>query len=235
MKRFRKAILIIHGFTGNLYDNEYLMNYLELDNEYDVYARTLPGHNKDRFTGSNCEEWKKSAEMQVEELINNGYQKIYVVGHSMGGILATYVAGKYKEIKKIVLINAAFDYANVKLKKEDSKNSEFSKFGRLWEKVLRTSPIIFYEFTKMVKESKNYLSGVRCDTLILRSTKDEIIPYNVGDVIYNKINTNNKWLTDVIDAPHTVLSSNRKEDVSEYIKLFLKGGRKWKKSIKKEI
>ena len=53
MKCFKKAILIIHGFTGNLYDNEYLMNYLELDNEYDVYARTLPGHNKDRFSKSN--------------------------------------------------------------------------------------------------------------------------------------------------------------------------------------
>ena len=31
MKLFRKAIVIIHGFTGNLYDNEYLMNYLEDD------------------------------------------------------------------------------------------------------------------------------------------------------------------------------------------------------------
>ena len=30
MKLFRKAVVIIHGFTGNLYDNEYLMNYLEV-------------------------------------------------------------------------------------------------------------------------------------------------------------------------------------------------------------
>ena len=41
---YRKAVLIIHGFVGCLYDNEYLMNYLELDNKFDVFARTLPGH-----------------------------------------------------------------------------------------------------------------------------------------------------------------------------------------------
>ena len=235
MKILKKAVLIIHGFTGNLYDNEYLMNYLELDNEYDVYARTLPGHNKDRFSGSNSNEWKKSVDEQIEELINNGYTKIYVIGHSMGGVLATYLASKYKEVKKIVLINAAFLYANVKQDKEKVKNSEFSKFGRLWEKVLRTSPMIFYEFTKLVKEGQNYLSSVKCDTLILRSLNDEIIPYEAGELIYNKINTNNKWLTNVKDAPHTLLSSERKIDASIYIKTFLKGGKKWKKNFKKEI
>ncbi len=235
MKIMRKAILIIHGFTGNLYDNEYLMNYLEFDREYDVYARTLPGHNKDRYAGSNVKEWKASVDESIKKLINNGYRRIYVIGHSMGGVLATYIAGKYPEIKKLVLINAAFDYANIKQDKEKVKNSEFSKFGRLWEKVLRTSPMIFYEFTKMVKEGQKYLSGVKCDTLILRSLNDEIIPYNASDLIYNKINTNNKWLTDVKDAPHTLLSSNKKEVASTYIKEFLKGGKKWKKNFKKEI
>ena len=41
----KKAILIVHGFVGTLYDNEYLMNYLELDKEFNVFARTLPGHH----------------------------------------------------------------------------------------------------------------------------------------------------------------------------------------------
>ena len=235
MKIFRKAIVIIHGFTGNLYDNEYLMNYLELEDSYDVYAKTLPGHNKDRFSNSNMKAWKDSVDEEIEELINNGYHTIYVIGHSMGGVLACYLAGKYPEIKKLVLVNASFDYANVKQDKKEHKNSEFSKFGRLWEKVLRTSPMIFYEFTKIVKESKSYLPEIKCDTLILRSMKDEIIPYEVGNIIYNGINTKNKWLTDIKKAPHTVLSSDRKEDVSLYIKEFLKGGRKWKKNIKKEI
>ena len=41
----RKAILIIHGFAGGTYDQEYLANFLELDRGFDVYTFTLPGHN----------------------------------------------------------------------------------------------------------------------------------------------------------------------------------------------
>ena len=54
----KKAVLIIHGFVGTLYDNEYLMNYLEYDPKFDVYARTLPGHNQDRFSDATVNDWK---------------------------------------------------------------------------------------------------------------------------------------------------------------------------------
>ena len=42
---FRKAILIIHGFAGGTYDEEYLAHRLELIRNYDVYTFTLAGHD----------------------------------------------------------------------------------------------------------------------------------------------------------------------------------------------
>lgn len=230
MRRFRTAIVIIHGFTGNLYDNEYLANYLQLNPWYDVYAKTLPGHNKDRFSSAKKEDFIKSVDLEIQTLIDYGYKKIYVIGHSMGGILATYLAGKYKEIKKIVLINAAFLYANTK---QGDKND--SKIKVIFDKVMRTSPGIFLEFTKLVKESKKYLKGVNCETLILRSMKDEVVPKEAADLIYQEIPTNKKYLTNIKDARHTVLSSNKKEITTLYIIEFLKGGRTWKKNMKEEI
>ena len=235
MRLFRKAVVIIHGFTGNLYDNEYLMNYLEEDREFDVYAETLPGHNKDRFSDANVNDWKEAIDKLFTRLINLGYKRIYVVGHSMGGILASYAAAKYPEIKKIVFVNAAFDYFNLKQNKNDLKEKDFSKFAKVFPKVFRTSPIMLNEFRKLVKEGSSYLKKVSVDALILRSPNDGIIPYDVGDLIYNEISSENKCLTDILGASHTVLSGDKKETTSEYIKLFLKGGRKWKKNIKKEI
>ena len=235
MLLFRKAIVIIHGFTGNLYDNEYLMNYLEYNSNFDVYAWTLPGHNQDRFSDAKVEDWKKFLDAKMQSLVNNGYRTIYVIGHSMGGILTTYLVPKYKEIKKIVLVNAAFDYINFKQNKEDFKDKDTEKYSHLWQKMLRTSPFMLNEFRRLVKESVNYLSKVNVDTLILRSTRDEIIPYEVGNTVYNKIQANNKYLTDVKDASHVLLSGNKKEVASEYIELFLKGELRWKKSYKKEI
>ena len=235
MKFFRKAVVIIHGFTGNLYDNEYLMNYLEYDSCFDVYAKTLPGHNKDRFSDASVDEWKKSVDEEIRALIKNGYRKIYVVGHSMGGILASYVASKHREVKKLVLVNAAFDYLNFKQNKKDIKDRDLSKYSHLWQKALRTSPLMINEFRKLVKESNDILPKVKCDVLILRSMKDEIVPMSVGDEIYETIGSNKKYLTSIKDASHVVLKGDKKEVVSKYIRKFLKGGTLWRTSYKKEI
>ena len=232
---FRKAIVIIHGFTGNLYDNEYLMNYLEYEHNFDVYAETLPGHNHDRFSDASINDWKKAVDNEIKRLISKGYRTIYIVGHSMGGILASYASSRYKEVKKVVFVNAAFDYINFKQNKEDIKDKDFKKYSHLWQKALRTSPFMVNEFRKLVKQSNNYLKNVHGDVLILRSKRDEIIPYEVGNIIYDNVNTSDKYITDINNASHVVLSSDKKEIVSEYIRLFLKGGRKWKKNYKREI
>ena len=102
MRKFRTAVLLVHGFAGGVYDEEYLDHQLELISKYDVYTFTLPGHDGNtskKITGAT---WIKKAESEVEFLINNGYKKIYVIGHSMGGVIATHLASKYKEIKKLV-------------------------------------------------------------------------------------------------------------------------------------
>ena len=45
MKVFKKAILVVHGFAGGVYDQEYLTHRLELIDNYDVFTFTLPGHD----------------------------------------------------------------------------------------------------------------------------------------------------------------------------------------------
>ena len=99
---FRKAVLIIHGFAGGTYDEEELANYLELNRNFDVYQFTLPGHEKN-LGKVKYQEWIDASENQVKWLINNGYGSIYLIGHSMGGVIASYIATKYKEVKKLVL------------------------------------------------------------------------------------------------------------------------------------
>ena len=236
MIRFRKAVLIIHGFTGNLYDNEYLMNYLEYEPRLDVYAKTLPGHAQERFQDCRYREWVNFVEDEIEHLIQNGYRKIYVIGHSMGGVLASIVATKYKQVKKLVLVNAAFDYFNFKQNKLDLlKNKKFDKYKGILDKAFRTSPIFIIEFTKLVKKYRNVINNIKCDTLILQSTEDEIIPLETGEFVYNSISIEKKYLTYLNGCSHVVFRGNRKYEVSEYIRVFLKGGLKWKRTMKKEL
>lgn len=236
MRRFRKAILIIHGFTGNLYDNEYLMNYLEYDPSFDVYAKTLPGHDQDRYKDCKYTEWISFVEEEIETLIHQGYRSIYVIGHSMGGILSSIVASKYRQVKKLVLINAAFNYFNFKQNKIDLiDNKDFSKYKGILDKALRTSPSFILEFTRLVKKHRHVITDINCDVLILQSMEDEIIPLETGEFIYNNVSSKNKYLTYLKGCSHVVLRGERKEEVSHYIKDYLKGGLKWKKVMKKEF
>ena len=69
----------------------------------------------------------------------------------------------------------------------------------------------------------------------MRSLKDEVVPMEAADLIYEKIPTKKKYLTNIKDANHTVLSSDKKKITSLYIEKFLKGGKQWKKNMKKEI
>ena len=116
---FRKAVLIIHGFAGGTYDQEKLANYLERRSRLDVYTFTLPGHEKRVFKTIEYTEWINACEDQLKTLIKYGYRDIYLIGHSMGGVIATYLAAKYRRVKKLVLVAPAFEH----LASDDSKNT----------------------------------------------------------------------------------------------------------------
>ena len=76
------------------------------------------------------------------------------------------------------------------------------------------------------------MEHVTCETLVLQSDGDEIIPSDTANEIYEKLASSKKYMTTIRDCSHVALSSVRKEDISEYIRLFFKGGRKWKKNMK---
>ena len=228
----RKAVLIIHGFVGCLGDNEYLMNYLTFDRKFDVFSRTLPGHYDDEtYQKVEYTEWIKFADLLVSDLIS----------HSMGGVLAGYLASKYKEIKKVVFINAAYNYLNLKQNKIDIlKNRDYKDYIEVFDRVLHTSIPFFLEFVKLIKEYHDNLEKVSCDALVLQSELDQVVPIENGLEIINKLNSKNKYLTYLQKERHMVFGGSlkdieRKEILSEYVRLFLIGGLKWKKIWKEKI
>lgn len=231
----KKAVLLIHGFVGSLYDNEYLMNYLELDKKFDVFAYTLPGHHPCYdYQKVGYETWPKFMESRIQELINYGYKEIYLIGHSMGGVLAGILSTKFKEVKKVVFLNAAFTYLNFKQNKVDIlTNREYKDYVEVFDRVFHTSIPFFLEFVKLVKTHHDYLKNIDKDALILQSNKDQVVPIENGIEIFDNIKSTNKCLTYIENGRHAVFEGNeidddRKKEIAEYIRLFLRGGRKWK-------
>ena len=228
----KKAILLVHGFVGSLYDNEYLMNYLELDCKFKVFARTLPGHHtNDDYERVDYTAWINFVDNWIEEIISYGYTEIYVIGHSMGGVLAAYIGSKYREVKKIVLINAAFKYLNLKQNKIDIlENKDYKDYLEVLTRVIHTTIPFFLEFTKLVKEYSSSLNGINdyVEVLVLQSDTDQVVPIENGLNIIENLKCK-KTLTYLKGERHGVFEGKldnleRKKEIAEYIRLFLRGG-----------
>lgn len=191
---FRKAVLIIHGFAGGTYDEENLANFLEQNYRLDVYSFTLPGHDKRTLKPVPYQDWIKESENQLNKLIKCGYKSIFVIGHSMGGIIATYLANNYSQVKKVVLAAPAFNFLtssdNSSIKeevlggisafKENSKSEIISRFLKLPISSIR-------ELQKISSKYKTEYINLNVPTLIVQGKKDTLVPYENSKRIYEKL------------------------------------------------
>lgn len=227
---FRKAILIIHGFAGGTYDQEYLATHLELIRNFDVYTFTLAGH--DGLFKSNMTEadWIKSAEKMIEFLIKNNYKTIYVIGHSMGGVIAARLASIYKEVKKLVLIAAAFRYleftdGNFDILKSIKKTPQIAKDytkDEIITRLLKMPPNSIKEFSNLVKNNENTLKKIEIPTLIIQGNHDVLVPLETADLIYNAIPSKNKKVSIYDGVTHDVFRGKQTKEITQEIIEFLK-------------
>ena len=226
---FRKAILLIHGFAGGCYDYGDFANDLQLHRNYDIYTFTLPGHEKAKINKVTKLDWIKSAEKQTEKIINNGYKTIYVIGHSMGGIIAAHLATKYKEIKKLVLAAPAFYYLSFKNERLDILTS-IKKVPKILndytpEEVISRMhkvPITtIKEFMTLASTHIKDIKNIETPTLILYGLKDELVPIESVNYVYDNIASKSVTLIELNNITHNIFINNRYEEIKKIIIDFL--------------
>lgn len=228
MKLFRKAVLIVHGFAGGVYDFEGLTHELECIDEYDVFTFTLPGHDgvfKEKITYNL---WIKKAEEQVEYIMSKGYKKIYLIGHSMGGVIATYLATKYKSIKKLVLAAPAFEYFGYEHGKL-SYSSLIHKPTKIVKqygvrlalnRVFKLPLGCVLELRKLVNEYYDCAKDIKIPTLILWGEEDNVVPKESIEYLEETIKKNRKIIY-VKGSTHNLLKEDINNKLSnEIIKFF---------------
>jgi len=226
---FRRAILIIHGFAGGTYDEEDLANKLELNRYYDVFQFTLPGHSKN-LSKVKYQDWIKKSEDMMQFLLDNGYKSIYVIGHSMGGVIATYLASKYKEVKKLVLCAPAFQYLSIE---KDKKNiSESIKttpdiiktYGKdeILSRFLKLNVGALKEFSNLILKYYDTPKKIYCPVLIIQGKKDDIVPISSSTYVYENVKSSMKKIVYVNDLTHDIFKGKKSKEIIDIIERFLK-------------
>jgi carboxylesterase len=101
------AILLLHGFTATTVEVRLMAEYL-CEIGYTVSAPLLPGHgvSPDELNHTLYFDWITAAE-NAYNVLKKSYERVFVMGESMGGLCTLWLAAKYPDIKGIVVFAPA--------------------------------------------------------------------------------------------------------------------------------
>lgn len=181
----------------------------------------------DLFDETDCDwqKWVGRAKTIVSEQELLG-KDIYLIGFSMGGVIASYLAATCAGVKKLVLLAPAFQYLNVDAITSAITKGASSLFAGSDSSGAKNEieiPKSFYSaFTGIIKNLKSYISAVTCPVLLLHGDEDEVISVKSSIYAYERIPHNNKKLLILHGGHHRLLMDKAvNQEVYRMICLFI--------------
>lgn len=222
--------LCIHGFTGAPYEVEPLANHLSEHTQWEIAVPTLPGHGESlQLKGIAYEQWIEHAELELKKL-QKTCEKVYVVGFSMGGMIASHLA-IHNRVEKLILLSAAAYYINPKQIATDigemirdsfhGRLNENELFNRYKRKIKETPLAATFQFRRLVSSIRPVLNEVKIPTLIAQGESDGMVPPKAAQYLYEQIGTEQKKLIYVKDSKHHICHCNENERLFAEIVHFL--------------
>ncbi|MGG1398014.1 alpha/beta fold hydrolase [Bacillus salipaludis] len=205
--------LCIHGFTGAPYEVEPLVEYLSERTNWIFSVPTLPGHGETlSLKGVQYQQWIECAEAELKKLLQT-CEEVYVIGFSMGGLIAAYLAANYP-VNKLILLSAAAFYINPKQMAVELKTmlmdslrgnlTENELFQRYLRKIKATPVAATLQFRQLVSFIKPLLHQVEVPTLIAQGECDGMVPPKSAEFLYRTINSKKKRITYIKDSKHHI-------------------------------
>lgn len=222
--------LCIHGFTGAPYEVEPLVDFLQQRTDWVFRVPTLPGHGEaNSLKGIHFQEWINHAETELKQLIDT-CDEVYVVGFSMGGMIASYLAANYP-VDKLILLSAAAYYINPKQLATDIKQTfldaikgnlkENELFHRYKRKITETPLAATLQFRKLVTFIKPLLTQVKVPTLIAQGECDGIVPLKSAEYLFQTIGAKQKKLTYIKRSKHHICHCEERDVLFNQVLDFL--------------
>lgn len=221
--------LLLHGFTGTPWAIKSLGELLA-SNNLTVEAPLLSGHaaTPDDLNHVSWERWVDEARLSFERLeaICNTF---FVIGLSMGGTLAIYLASERK-VDGLVTLSTP-----VAMRSWTSRLLPLVRpFVKSWKK--RRNPAIIWtpemgydrypvggaiEFFKLMRVTRKRLKNVQCPTLILHAQGDRTVPVWNADVIYYEIDSERKEKVILSKPSHTITRGDNQKEVETRVTAFI--------------
>lgn len=217
----KPVLFCVHGFGVRRTHEFDELNYFFKNKGYSIVIPEI--YDQTILDDIDPNEWLRRVEIPLKELIEQN-KKVVLIGFSMGGVIASYFASKYK-IDRLVLIAPAFEYITVKaildsvegvarniIKKPEINTSDYPPLPDQFTPTFR----------EIVSRCKESIKQISCPVIIFHGTSDETIPLRSSEYAYDSIYHQKKRLFILKSVNHRILDDiNYKQDILHMIHDFV--------------
>lgn len=231
----QEACLCIHGF-GSAPGMYRVVEELIRQAGYDLYAPLLTGHGttpKD-MRDVTAEQWLTDCDQAIASLFDH-YQRVHLIGTSMGGALCTYLAGAYEntgKIGKVLLMVPGYALRNkgfYNLDFEHCGNTGFplvqsEKIPLEWEEMTFQYDFMYVrsigQLIRLGQIGEEYVQRVLAPVWLLYAEKDPVVdPEHCAKAASHFSNL--RMCHVYLESGHNLLFGDERADVCRRIHEFL--------------
>jgi len=229
----KTGCLLIHGFTGTPKEMRMLGDSL-VSSGYTVLAPRLFGHatSPEAMGRARWQDWLASVEDGMN-LLKGCTDQQFVMGLSMGGVLALLAAARYDFAGAVAFSTPGslpndprsfllplIGWLNLRISKgaPDWRNAEAAQ-DHMDYPYYPTRAIV--ELNKLIKVMREELVNVTIPVLLVQSRQDAAIPADSLDTIFREISSMDKSKLWVENSGHVVIREPERERIFSEVKSFL--------------
>lgn len=227
----KRAVLLLHGFTGNTADVRMLGRYLQ-DKGYTCYAPLYKGHGvpPEELVHTGPDDWWEDVLSGYNHLKEEGYEEIAVCGLSLGGVFSLKV-GYTLPIKGIVpmcapvkakteetMYNGVLEYSK-DYKRREQKDEE--TIAQEMEQFRQTPMKTLTALQKLIEDVRGHLDHIYSPVFVVQARRDEMIDISSAEIIYEQVESDDKKLKWYEESTHVITLGKEKEQLHEDIYQFL--------------
>jgi len=226
-----KAVLLLHGFTGNTVDVRMLGKYLQ-QHGYTCHAPLYKGHGTEpeALIQTGPDDWWQDAVHGYEFLKNEGFKTIAVVGVSLGGLFSLK-AGAELPVNGVVSMCAPIKAKRVddlylrvlhyakRYKKFEGKDE--NQIGVELEEFQQNPMPSLKNLQQMIMETSEKLDSITSPVFVLQGSLDDPLYKESAPTIYQNVSTAAKQLKWYEQSGHIITLDKEREQVYEDVGIFL--------------
>ncbi|RXT07843.1 carboxylesterase [Ammoniphilus sp. CFH 90114] len=211
----KQLFILSHGFTGS--SNSHViaslrkyLNHKEISNVSVDFTNNLndsDGSFRDHTITGEIEDLKV-----VYDAYRNRYERIYLIGHSMGCTVSANFALQ-NEVDGLLLVAPPFSIRDIILGVAKATYGDVKAALAKWEQE-KTFPIynqkdqtsypLAYEFYRDLSRFNPVdYQGIQARSVIIYSNEDPVVPPSQSVRLFNTLGTQEKKILEVASAPHS--------------------------------